>query len=407
MILRLISQTVVLALQQIWANKVRAFLTTLGIMFGVFAVVVVSAGTKGLEGYILREFSSFGANKVWIFPRMPQGQRDRYSWRQIRLTAKEVNGMQAAAPSIALITPIMELSTSVQFGQNYKDMVSVQAVRPSWHDIEQRELLQGRPLAQLDEDERLSVAIINDHAIGELGLDKNPTGQRILVGGRAFTVIGVVETKTVSPMFGGGEARSEVYIPFSVGQMLRAEPRMYAVATTRSADQYEDVRAEVTAYLRRTRSLTPEEPDTFGIQAIEQVIDQVRSIGRILTASTAGLVALSLIVGGIGIMNIMLASVSERTREIGLRKAVGAKPVVILVQFLVEAVVLCVVGGVVGLVGAFLVVFLVKLGLPEAAVPWWAPTLAVGFCAITGILSGMGPAIKASRLDPIVALRHE
>lgn len=406
-LIRLLVQTVVLALQQIWANKVRALLTTLGILFGVAAVVFVAAATKGAEGYILREFSSVGANKVWIFPRMPPGQRDRFSWRQIRMSIKEVDGMKQAAPSIEHLTPIMEMSTSVQYGETYKDMVTVQAVRPSWHDIEQRAVLQGRPLQPLDEEERLPVCIINDKAIGELALPKNPVGQRILVGGRAFTIVGVIETKAVAPMFGGDEARSEVYMPFRTGQMLRAEPRLYAVATTKQADGYEDARAELTFYMRKFRGLDPGDPNTFGIEAIEQYIAQIRRIGQFLTLLTVVLVGISLIVGGIGIMNIMLASVSERTREIGLRKAVGAKPGVILMQFLVEAVTLCVVGGAVGLVIGFSLVLSLKIWVPEAAVPWWAPVLSVSFCAVTGILAGMFPAIKAARLDPIVALRHE
>ncbi|MFN0132828.1 MAG: ABC transporter permease [Phycisphaerales bacterium] len=406
-VIRLLMQTVGLALQQIWANKVRALLTTLGILIGVAAVVFVSAATKGAEGYLLSEFKTIGANKVWIFPRMPQGQRDRYSWRQIRMTVKEIDGMMAAAPSLSALTPIMEMSTSVQYGQNYKDMVTVQAVRPSWFDIEQREVLQGRPLSQLDEDQRLNVCIINDKAIGELGLDRNPVGERVLVGGRAFFIVGVIETKAVSPMFGGDEARTEVYMPFATGSMLRSEPRMYAMATTKSPEQYEDAKAELTFHMRKVRGLKPEEPNTFGVEAIEQMIAQVRRVGQFLTGLTALLVGISLIVGGIGIMNIMLASVSERTREIGLRKAVGAKPAVVMLQFLVEAVTLCVVGGGVGLLIGFGLVLITRIWMPDAAVPWWAPTLSVGACAFTGIVAGMFPAIKAARLDPIVALRHE
>ncbi len=404
---RLLMQTVGLALQQIWANKVRAVLTLLGILIGVAAVVFVAAATKGAEGYILREFSSVGANKVWIFPRMPQGQRDRYSWRQIRMSVKEVDGLANAAPSIRALTPVMEMSTSVQYGRTYKDMVTVQAVRPSWHEIEQRFAIQGRQLSEIDEEQRLSVCIINDKAIGELGLDRNPIGQRILVGGRAFTIVGVVETKTVSPMFGGDEARSEVYMPFRTGQMLRSEPRLYAVATTKSPELYEDAKAEVRFYMRKSRLLKPDEPDTFGVEAIEQYIEQIRKLGQFLTLLTAVLVGISLLVGGIGIMNIMLASVSERTREIGLRKAVGAKPSVVLIQFLVEAVTLCVVGALVGLGIGFGLVLLMKIKVPEAAVPWWAPALSVCACALVGVVAGMFPAIKASRLDPIEALRHE
>jgi putative ABC transport system permease protein len=410
MFVRLLMQTVVLALGQIWANKVRALLTTLGILIGVVAVSLTATATTGMESVVLKEFSTVGANKVWIFPRFPPNARDRYSWRQVRMSVQEVDGIRNSAPSLAAITPIMEMSTSVQFGQIYKDVVSVQAVRPSWHEIEQRFAIQGRQLSEIDEEQRLSVCIINDKAIGELGLDRNPIGQRILVGGRAFTIVGVVETKTVSPMFGGDEVRSEVYIPFRTGQMLRSEPRLYAVATTRNPEQYEDAKAEVRFYMRKARQLKPDDPDTFGVEAIEQFIEQFKKVAFVMTLAGMVIVAFSLAVGGVGIMNIMLASVSERTREIGLRKAVGARPAVILMQFLVEAVTLCLVGGFIGLFIAEAMVLIATLAfknLSVVTIPTWAVAISIIFCAATGIVFGMIPAIKASRLDPIEALRHE
>ncbi len=410
-IVRLIFQTAFLALGQIWANKVRAMLTTLGIIIGVAAVISVVAATDGLQKFVLKEFASVGASKVWIFPRMPEGQRDRYNWRQLRIQMKEVDGMLERCPSLARLTPIMELSTSAQSKDVYKPVVSVQAVRPSWHDIEDRSVLQGRQLSSLDEEQRRQVCIINDKAIGELKLDINCVGQSVLIGGRKFVVIGVVETKTVSPMFGGDEARSEFFIPFRTGLMLRPEPRMFIVAQTKSPEMYEDAKAEVEFYMRRMRGLKPDEPNTFGVEAIEQIIAQFKKLSTGLAIFLAGIVTISLLVGGIGIMNIMLVSVSERTREIGLRKAVGAKPGIILMQFLVEAVTLCLIGGAVGLAigqaGVLAMKLIPKSPMAGASTPLWAIVLSVGFSATTGVVFGMFPAIKAARLNPIDALRHE
>ncbi|MBL8999744.1 MAG: ABC transporter permease [Phycisphaerae bacterium] len=387
-------------------------LTTLGIIIGVVAVIVLAAAGHGFKTFVLDQFSSFGASKVWIFPRMPPEQRDRFSFRQIRLNIRQIDSLMAASPSLAAITPVMQINATVQHGDRVRQFVLVQGVRPSWHEIEDRGVIYGRALMQIDDDERRQVCLINDKAIQELALDADPTGTTILVDGRRFLVIGVVETKQVSPMFGGDEAQTEIFIPFRSGEAMRPEPRMYAIGKTKAPDLFADVKAEVRAQLRRVRQLRPEDPDTFGIQAIEEAISQFKKVATGITVFIAGVVSISLLVGGIGIMNIMLVSVSERTREIGLRKAVGARPEVILLQFLVEAVTLCLVGCAVGLLLGFAGVMAMRMGgedspVHKAEAPMWAIILSVGFSAGTGVIFGMFPAIKAARLDPIEALRHE
>ncbi len=409
MLLRVAFQTVWLALTQIWANKVRALLTTLGIIIAVMSIVTIVAATTGLKTYVLEQFATFGAKKVWIFPRMPPEMRERYSWRQIRMNTKQVDAI-GELPSIAKITPIMMMNATVQFGDRVKAAVPVQGVRPSWHDIEGRSVISGRPLAQVDEDERRMICLVNDKAVQEFALPADPTGHRILLDGRRFLIAGVVETRAVSPMFGGGEPQTEIFIPFRTGEMMRPEPRMFAVAQTVSPEQHEDAQAEIRARLRQMRKLGPDDPDTFGVEAIEQVVQEFNKVAAVITFAASGIVGISLLVGGVGIMNIMLVSVTERTREIGLRKAVGAKPSVVLLQFLVEAVVLCLVGGGVGLLIGQATVLAVRASgeaMKGAVIPGWAVALAIIFSAATGIIFGMFPAIKAARLDPIVALRHE
>ncbi|MBX3378515.1 MAG: ABC transporter permease [Phycisphaeraceae bacterium] len=410
-IFRLLFQTVLIALAQIWTNKVRALLTTLGIVIGVAAVVSIIAATKGMEKFVLDQFATLGANKVWIFPRMPDGRRDKYNWRQIRISTKQVDGMLAASPSLARLSPVMNFTGPVQAGDKVKDLVTITGIRPDWHEIESRYVTVGRPFTRTDEEGKLQVCLINDKGVAELNLNADPTGTVILVAGRRFKIVGVVETKAVSPMFGGDEAQTEIYIPFATGEMMRPEPRMYVIAQSRGPELSEDVKAEVSMYMRRVRQIQPGDPNTFGVEAIDSAIEQFKKIATFLQIFAAGIVAISLVVGGIGIMNIMLVSVSERTREIGLRKAVGAKPSVILTQFLVEAVTLCLIGGAIGLgIGQGLVFILravPQLSLDGAVIPGWAIGLSVGFCAATGLVFGMFPAIKASRLDPIEALRHE
>jgi putative ABC transport system permease protein len=182
-------------------------------------------------------------------------------------------------------------------------------------------------------------------------------------------------------------------------------------ALIKSPELADEAKSEIRFILRKARGLVGSDPDTFQIEAIDQYITQFKALASVMTAVAGGIVGISLLVGGIGIMNIMLVSVSERTREIGLRKAVGATPGAILLQFLLEAVTLCLAGGFVGVaIGQLLAFGMTKIpnsGMEKAAVPLWAVLLAFGFCAVTGVVFGMFPAIKAARLDPIEALRHE
>jgi len=412
-IARLFLQTVVLALGQLWANRTRALLTALGIVIGVASTIGTVAATSGLKGYVLKEFAAVGASRVWVFPRRPREAPNRFSQNQIRMRLAEADGMMAACPSLALLTPIKQFSAPVQFGDRVMNNVSVQGVRPAWHEIEQRFVTDGRQFLEVDDKERRNVCYVNDKAVEELNLPASASGTTILVEGRRFLIVGVVETKAVSPAFGGGEARTEIFIPYGTADSMKPEPMfgLYVAATTKRPELFEDAKAEIRFYMRNKRGLTGDDPDTFGVEAIEQFISQFKNIAAGITALAAGLVVISLLVGGIGIMNIMLASVSERTREIGLRKAVGAPPVVILMQFLVEAVVLCLVGAAIGLaIGYSLAFGMIKIPgspLSQAEVPLWSVLLAVGFSAGTGVVFGLFPAIKAARLDPIEALRHE
>ncbi len=414
-ILRVLYQTGILALTQIFSNWVRALLTTLGIIIGVWAVIAIVAFARGLESYVLDQLESVGANRVWVFPRRPREQADRFSWRQIRMTNKEAKNMLAACPSLRTMTPIKGFTMAVEYGDRKEAAVSVQGIWPEWHDIEGRSVIQGRPFLRIDEDERRQVCLVNDKAIAELLLPTEPVGQNLLVDGRKFLIVGVVETKAVAAMFGGGESRTEVYIPFGTADLLRPEPLsgLYVAAKTYTPEQFEDAKAEITFFMRKMRNLKPDDPNTFGVESIEQAKTQVANIGWYIKLFAAVIVSISLLVGGIGIMNIMLVSVSERTREIGLRKAMGAQPAVVLTQFLVEAVVLCLVGAGIGVILGFVTVLLVNLGgdkqsfFAKVAVQFWSVQLAAFFAGATGIVFGMFPAIKASQLDPIVALRHE
>jgi len=408
---RVFLQTFGLALGQIWANKMRSLLTTLGVIIGVASVVAVIAALQGLRQTVLSEFEKIGAKRVYIDGRLPRSMWATGRWRDVQLKMPEIEAIRENCPSITDITPELWSSYATEYGDRKLDSVPTLGIWPTWHDIVGRQVIQGREFNSIDESERRFVCLINDKAIEELDLPREPAGEFVRIAGRRFMVVGVVETIQLS-IFGGGDNASEIFIPFETARMLNPNRHISnAWGQLSSPEKVEDAKAEITFILRKMRELSGDEEDTFQIEVIQQFIDQFNSMAKAITAGAGGIVGISLLVGGIGIMNIMLVSVSERTREIGLRKAIGARPMVILVQFLVEAVTLCLAGGAIGLgFGQGLISALRTIPdspLQDASVPAWAVLLAVGFSAGTGVIFGMFPAIKAARLDPIEALRHD
>ena len=402
-------QSIVLALQQIWANRMRAFLTMLGIIIGVASVTAVIAALTGLQDKVLSEVESFGANKMFIFPDRPDdAPRNRYPWRDVRLKMSELETLSENCPSIRRLSPQTTFGAVLERGESKVPGIGVVGIWPEWHKIENRDILAGRPFNQSDEDGARQVCLVNEAAISELDLPSDPTGETILINRRRFTVVGVIET--IQTIFDPNSS-AEVMVPFSTARKME-DPLFFffVICQVKSPELAEEAKAEARYVLRNVRQLEPSEPDTFRVEAIDQFIDQFRTIAAGITAIAAGIVAVSLLVGGIGIMNIMLVSVSERTREIGLRKAVGATPAAILMQFLLEAITLSLIGGIIGLgIGQAMAFALTipKNGLDDASVPMWAVIMSFGFSATVGVVFGMFPAIKASRLDPIAALRHE
>jgi putative ABC transport system permease protein len=270
---------------------------------------------------------------------------------------------------------------------------------------------QGRFFSRIDFDNRRKVAVVGTDVVEELALGSQPLGKEIYVGQYPATVIGVTEEKGQTL---GENLDDLVFVPFNQAILLfgrnagdQVQLRLQA-ATPEVVDQVED---GITRLLRQRHNIPSDQPDDFQIIVQDEILDSVNSILGGVTAVVGGVVGIALLVGGIGIMNIMLVSVTERTREIGVRKAVGARRQDVLVQFLIEAVTLSLVGGALGLAIGYglgaMVVNLLPGDFPPAYVPVWAVALAFGFSALVGIFFGIYPAAKASRLDPIDALRYE
>jgi putative ABC transport system permease protein len=420
----LLYQSIVLALSQIWANKVRGILTTVGIMIGVAAVSAVIALITGMKERVLNEFEAFGTNKIFVEPHWPQKFRT-VSWRQIMFRVNDFDEMLEHCPSVAKFTHLNQDRGTAIFGSKVEDSnVEIYGVDPDWHDIERRYVIYGRPLSLLDNQQRRPVCLINEVLRDKLALDRDPVGQYIQVNSDRLLVIGLLEPPAA---FMGMQADSrEVVVPFNYAVERDRWPWYVVMAASKSPQLAEDAKAEIEFYMRQKRRIKPGQEDTFEVNTAQRVVEQFSRVAAMVTMIATGIVGVSLLVGGVGIMNIMLVSVSERTREIGLRKAVGARPSAILLQFLVEAVVLCLIGGALGLAMGQGITTTVASFLPDVSsmrvegdsvapgatmkgiiVPPSAIALAFGFSATVGLIFGMFPAIKAARLDPIEALRHE
>jgi putative ABC transport system permease protein len=410
-VLRLMLQSAGLALGQIWANKVRSVLTMTGIIIGVASVTAVIAALTGLRTTILEEFESIGAKKIFIMPWWPEtGSQKHASWQTIQFVPEQFEDLMAQCPSVEDFTRLCAWGGTVKAGDKSVEGVQVTGIDPAWHKIENRWVVQGRPFLHVDAVQGTNVCLIDSALQEKLQLDKECVGQTLLVGNRSFLIVGLLEPRASSTLFGGQGRGHEILVPFNtVYRITRQMP--VAIASSRTPEASEEARAEIRFFLRKTRRLTVDQPDNFRCEAVEEYIRKFQTITEVVTLVAAGIVGISLLVGGVGIMNIMLVSVSERTREIGLRKSVGARPSAILLQFLVEAVMLCLVGGSIGLLaGQGLTTALAAIPgaeLGRAHIPMWAVALAFGFSAAIGIIFGTFPAIKAARLDPIEALRHE
>ena len=410
--IRLLIQSVWLALGQIWANKARSLLTAIGIIIGVASVTAVIAALTGLKSNVLKEFENMGTNKIYIHPHRPrENRRNRTSWRKIRFEPDSFENIKHYCPSIDQFVRVAVSSGTIRSGDWSIDDVRIHGLDSPWMKIDtNRKMMTGRPFSVLDDQQAWKVCLVTPKVRDDLRLDKDCIGQTIMVRNQPFRIVGVIEPRVESALYGDSGAKAEVLVPVETAWRLW-EPYLYGMASCLSPEFSDEAQAELAFYLRKTRGLKPGNPDTFEIHVIEKYLQKFNQLAIAITLIAGGIVGISLLVGGIGIMNIMLVSVSERTREIGLRKAVGARPSAILLQFLVEAVMLCFIGGLLGL-GLGYGLTKIMAGIPaakltNAAIPAWAIALSFGFAGGVGVFFGMFPAVKAARLDPIEALRHE
>ncbi len=397
-----------IALKAIFSNKMRSILTTIGIIIGVGAVVGVVAIVQGLSYMISQELQGVGATYIIVFP-LHDPNNPEYSGKDIRITMEDAKEVEKNCSAIEYLTPIIWRAGYIH-ANGRKWSGSLLGVNDHYSFIANHFVERGRFITRDDIEGRKKVALIGRTLVKELKLGENPIGKEVVVEGNPLTIVGVMEKK--GRMF-GEDQDSVLIMPLTTAQMIFGElasRHMRLDIKAKSPEVAELAKEQIIETLRKTHKIPEGKQEDFRVMLQEEILSTVSKILGSITLVVAAVVGISLLVGGVGIMNIMLVSVTERTKEIGLRKAVGARRKDILLQFLIEAVTLSLVGGMIGVGFGFLLgkggAKLIP-GFPEAHVPIWAIGLALSFAAAVGIFFGIYPAYKASSLHPIDALRYE
>jgi len=412
-----VRENLALAMDTLRTHKFRSFLTLLGVLIGTTTVIAVSSIISGLDRQLVAVAEQFGTRSVWVYKlqmgaphRLTREERLRKSLSFEDAVAIREQCASAEVVSVEIFHEIGPFGlppvTARYKGQDMLDALFV-GVTADHLRVINASLADGRFFTDADDLHRRDVAIVGDNVVQKFFENEDPVGKTILVDGHNLEVIGTLSK--FKSFLGNDQNDNAILTPYWNYKKLYPDAKDNFICVLAAPGKLNQAIDEVTWLLRRRRHVKPSEPDNFGVSTAESIINQFRQIISTVGLVTVVISSIGLLVGGIGVMNIMLVSVTERTREIGVRKAIGARRSDITWQFLLEAMTLTGAGGVLGVLGGCILSFLIHTFVPSlpSAVPLWSVVAGFVISVSIGLFFGMWPALKASRLDPIVALRYE
>jgi putative ABC transport system permease protein len=409
-------ENLIMAMQTLLAHKFRSFLTVLGIIIGVLTVIVIAAILTGMRQNIISFVEEYGTNNIFAFhlntgPHAG-GRRPRAEWMRKPLTVQDAMAIKESCPSVEDVT-WQGFPTRSRIRIKYQSYVArdinFNAVPSNYSAIANFKVEYGRYFTESENEHRLDVVVIGPNVRDALFPVGDPIGKQILLNDHPFTVVGVLAKSKGGFMGEGNERDNAVQIPYQTFRRMMPWEDWHFLLISAKPGMLPRALDEVESLLRRRRDLKPSDADNFDLNTAARMIEQFDSITATIGLIAIAISSIGLMVGGIGVMNIMLVSVTERTREIGIRKAIGATRGDIVFQFLFEAMTLTGIGGVVGILLAILVSYIIIALMPSlpATIPMWAVVTGFTVSVLIGLIFGVWPARKAATLDPIEALRYE
>ena len=416
-------ENVWMALDTLRQHKLRSFLTILGVVIGTMTVIVIAAFVSGIDARVAKEIESFGTHSIYIYkfdpgfniaPSYEERTRKPLKYEDAVAIATECASVQHVSPIVSPVNMIdmdqgpMTPRVHVRYQNTEMSNATVQGILPAYFEMGVVDLAEGRFFTESDNESRADVAVIGVDVANTLFPNLAALDKEAMINGRNYRVIGVMSKREnfIVTSDDPGNQNKVVYLPYA--SLMKIYPQLkdnFVIAQAAPGKMNEAV-DEIRQVLRKRRKVAYDQPDSFGIATSDQIIKQFQAITSGVFLLMVAISSVGLLVGGIGVMNIMLVSVTERTKEIGVRKAIGAKRRDIIFQFLTEAVTLTGLGGVLGILFGWGLAEIVKLVMPTF-IPLWAPITGFVVSVVLGVGFGLWPAWKAARLDPIEALRYE